>query len=196
MGIVSNKLKQLDACCTEITEQRALVKADIHKEICGFIKMLKRREVELVRQVDQQVEPKLNNLAAQRDEMETIHAQLSSCLSFVRESLRTGSQGEIVKMKKRVVKQIKEMTAEFNADALAPCEEGNVGFATLPSFAKDCQEVGVVYLKVSAEKSYATGKGLEVATVNEKATASVYALDHHGKSYAHNIERIMCELTS
>ncbi len=196
MGVVSDKLKQLDARCTEITEQRALVKASIHKEICGFIEILKRREAELVRQVDQQVEPKLKNLTAQRDEMETIHAQLGSCLSFVRESLRTGSQGEIVKMKKTIVKQINEMMAEFNADALAPCEEANIGFATLPSFANDCQEVGEVYLKACAEKSYATGKGLEVATVNEKASISVYALDHHGKPFAHSIERMTCELTS
>ena len=162
MGIASDKLKQLDAHCTEITEQRALVKANIHKEICGFIEMLKRREAELVRQVDQLVEPKLKNLAAQRDEIETIQAQLGSCLSFVRESLGTGSQGEIVKMKKGVVKQIKEMTAEINADALNSCEVANIGFATLPTFVKDCQEVGEVYLKVCAEKSYATGKSLEV----------------------------------
>ena len=102
-----------------------------------------------------------------------------------------------MKMKKRVVKQIKEMTAEFNADALAPCEIANVGFATLPSFAKDCQGVGEVYLKACAEKCYATGKGLEVAMVNEKATASVFALDYHGKPYARNIiTRIICELTS
>ena len=101
-----------------------------------------------------------------------------------------------MKMKKRVVKQIKEMMAEFNADALAPCEEANVGFSTLPSFAKDCQGVGEVYLKASAEKSYASGKGLEVAMVNEKATASVYALDHHGKPYIRNIARMTCELTS
>ena len=196
MGVVSDMLKQLDARCTEITEQSILVKATIHKEICAFIEILKRREVKLVRQVDQLVEPKLKNLAAQRDDMETIHAQLGSCLSFVMESLRMGSQGEIVKMKKRVVKQIKGMTAEFNADALAPCEIANIGFATLPAFAKDCQDVGEVYLKACAEKTYATGKGLEVATVNERATASVYVLDHHGKPFVHNIARMTCELTS
>ena len=197
MGVVSNKLKQLNSRCTEINEQRALVKANIHKEICGFIETLKRREVELVRQVDQQVEPKLKNLAEQRDEMETIHAQLGSCLSFVKESLRTGSQGEIVKMKKRVVKQIEEMTAEFNADALAPYEEANVGFATLPSFSDDCGQVGDVYVQVVApEASYATGRGLQVAMVNEKATVSVFTLDHHGKPYVRNIDRMTCELTS
>ena len=196
MGIASNKLKQLDARCTEITEQGALVKANIHKEICGFIEMLKRREAELVGQVDQLVEPKLKNLAAQRDEIETIQARFGSCLSFVNESLRTGSQGEIVKMKKRVVKQIKEMTTEFNADALSPCEVANIGFVTSPNFAKDCQEAGELYLKACAEKSYATGKGLKVAIVNEKATASVFALDCDGKPFVHNIDRMTCELTS
>ena len=101
-----------------------------------------------------------------------------------------------MKMKKRVVKQIKEMTAEFNADALNPCEVANVGFATLPSFAKACQEAGEVYLKACAEKSYATGKGLEAAVVSEKATASVFALDHRGKPYTSNVDRITCELIS
>ena len=197
MGIASDKLKQLDARCTEIAEQGALVKANIHKEIRTFIEMLKRREAELVGQVDQLVEPKLKNLAAQRDEIETIQARLGSCLSFVNESLRTGSQGEIVKMKKRVVKQIKEMTTEFNADALSPCEVANVGFVTAPNFKEDCSRVSSVYLQVVAsENCYATGKCLKMATMNEKATASVYALDHHGKPYVHNIDRMTCELTS
>ena len=196
MGIASDKLKQLDARCTEIAEQGALVKANIHKEIRAFIEMLKRREAELVGQVDQLVEPKLKNLAAQRDEIETIQARLGSCLSFVNESLRTGSQGEIVKMKKRVVKQIKEMTTEFNAGALSPCEVANIGFITSPNFAKDCQEAGELYLKACAEKSYATGKGLKVAIVNEKATASVFALDCDGKPFVRNIDRMTCELTS
>ena len=152
--------------------------------------MLKRREAELVRQVDQLVEPKLKNLAAQRDEIETIQAQLSSCLSFVRESLRTGSQGEIVKMKKRVVKQIKEIMSKFNADALVPCEVASVGFVTAPNFSEDCGQVGCVYRQVVApENCNAAGKGLEIAVVNEKAT---------GKPYVHNIhvDRMTCELTS
>ena len=197
MGIASDKLKQLDAHCTEITEQGALVKANIHKEIRAFIEMLKRREAELVGQVDQLVEPKLKNLAAQRDEIETIQAQLGSCLSFVKESLRTGSQGEIVKMRKKVVKQIKEMPTELNTDALTPCEVANIGFVTAPNFSEDCSRVGSVCLQIIApENCYATGKGLEVATMNKKATASVYALDHLGRPCVCNIERITCQLIS
>ena len=65
---------------------------------------------------------KRNNLQAQRDEVETVLTQRYSCLSFVRESLRTGSHGEVMKMKKTVMKQIKEMTADFKPDTMSPCE--------------------------------------------------------------------------
>ena len=158
--------------------------------------MLKVREAELVSQLDQLVQPKLKNLAAQRDEIETIQAQLGSCLSFVTESLRTGSQGEIMKMKKRVVRQINEMTAVFNADALTPCEEANVGFATSPNFANECQNLGDVCFKASTEKSYATGNGIEVTMVNEKVTVFVYALDPNGKPCPHPVDEMTCELVS
>ena len=197
MGIVSDKLKQLDERCTDITKQRALVKDNIDKEIRAFIEMLKRRQAELVRQVDQLVEPKLENLAKQRVEIETTQAQLGSCLSFVNESLRTGSRGEIVKMKKSLVKQIKEMTTEFNADPLTPCEEANIGFVISPSFAKTCSEVGGVYRQIVApENCYATGSGVEVARVDEKATAFVYTFDDHGKPYIRKIHKMTCELVS
>jgi sugar lactone lactonase YvrE len=89
------------------------------------------------------------------------------------------------------------MTAEFNADALAPCEEANIGFASLPHCSYVCGQVGSVYVQaVAPESCYATGKGLEVATVKEKALASLYALDHHGKPFARKIERMMCKLAS
>ena len=79
----------------------------------------------------QYIQTKKKNLAAQKDEVETVHTQLASCLSFVRESLRTGSQGEVMKMKKAVVKQIKEMTDNFKPDMLPPCEPANVKFHSI-----------------------------------------------------------------
>ena len=186
--IVDKKLKNLDARCTEITDQRTVTVTDIRRAIQGFIEILKRREAELIGLVDQVVDPKLKNLAAQRDEMETVQARLGSCLSFVSECLQTGSQGEILKMRKRVVKQIETMTAEFNEDTLSPCEEANVRFATVPSFADACRQIGDVYIPVVAPGNcYATGKGLEVAVVNEKATACVHTLDQCGKCFDQGI---------
>ena len=89
----------------------------------------------------QHIQTKKKNLAAQKDEVETVHTQLVSCLSFVRESLRTGSQGEVMKMKKAVVKQIKEMTDNFKPDMLPPCEPANVKFIPSPELTKSLPAV-------------------------------------------------------
>ena len=198
VGVVDVKIKQLDARCAEITNRRDLVAANIHKEVQGFIEILKAREAELVNEVEQVVQGKLKNLAAQRDEMENIQARVGSCLSFVSECLQVGSEGEIMKMKKRVVGQVNTTTAEFNVDTLAPCEDANFEFVVAPNFADACHQVGDVYVPAAVpKKCYATGKGLEVAVVNEKATACVYTLDQHEENLNCSIvEEIVVEITS
>ena len=71
---------------------------------------------------------KKKNLAAQKDELETAQTQLTSCLSFVGDSLKRGSQGEVMKIKKGVMKQIKVKTVTFKLDFLPPGEPSTVRF--------------------------------------------------------------------
>ena len=47
----------------------------------------------------------------------------------MQESLRTGSQGEILDMKKPFVLQVKEMMAEFKPETLVPEEQADLTFA-------------------------------------------------------------------
>ena len=196
-SIVKDRLKGLNTRHCDVCEQRDRLKADIHREIQSFIDILRRREAELVNKLEQVAQAKLKKLEAQRDEMESILAHRDSCSSFVTESLRTGCEEEIVKMRKRVVEQIKEMTAEFNEDDLSPCEEANIAFRTLPIFIDECSQVGDVYLaSVAAENCHATGKGLEVTEVNENVSVFVHALDQHKMPYTSNINEITCQLVS
>ena len=196
-SIVKEKLKGLNARHCEVSEQRDQLKADIHREIQSFIDILRRREAELVNKVEQVAQAKLKKLEAQKDKMESILAHRDSCLSFVTESLRTGCDEEIVRMRKRVVEQIEEMTAEFNKDDLSPCEKANIAFRTSPVLIDECSQVGDVYLaSVATENCCATGKGLEVAEVNENVSVFVHAFDQHKMSYTSNINEITCELVS
>ena len=122
LGVVSKAPEQFGLWSHELDELEVALEVNIGKEIRKLQELLEARKVELVDQMKQHIQMKRKNLAAQKDEVETIHSQLASCLSFVRESLRTGSQGEVMKMKKTVVKQIKEMTDNFKLDMLPPCE--------------------------------------------------------------------------
>ena len=96
------------------------------------------------------IQTKRKSLAAQKDaEVKTVHTQLVSCLSFVRENLRTGSQEEMMKMKKAVTKQIKELSDNFKPDILPPCELANVTFISF-DLTQACQQFGEMYFQRNA----------------------------------------------
>ena len=155
------------------------------------------RKAELVSQMKQLIQAKRKNIAAQKDVVETVHTQLASCLSFVRESLKTGSQGEVMKMKKAVMKQIKKMTDDFNPVMLPPCEVTNIKFVQSSELVQACQQFGEVILKQACPQNcYATGKGLEVAKLGEEATAILHVVDDKGKANSAPAESLTCELVS
>ena len=198
LGVVSKALEQFDVRSHELDDLQVAIEANIQQQIQQFQELLEMRKAELISQLQQYIQTKKKNLAAQKDEMETVHTQLASCLSFVRESLRTGSQGEVMKMKKAVVKQIKEMTDNFKPDMLPPCEPANVRFIASPELTQACQQFGEVYLqKLSLEKCYATGRGLEfVAKPGERATAVLHVVDQKEKACTTPVETLTCELAS
>jgi hypothetical protein len=195
LGVVSKALEQYGLRSQELDELEVAMEANIGQEIRKLQEILEARKAELVGQMKQLIQTKRKNLAAQKDEMETVHAQLASCLSFVRESLRTGSEGEVMKMKKAVVKQIKEITDNFKPDMLPPCELADVEFIPLPELTEACQQFGDVCIpKVTPEKCYITGKGMEVAEVGERTTAFLHVVDQNGEACTVPVEAVISEL--
>ena len=198
LDTVTKSLQQLDTQCQQITDQREALVGNIHKTIQQLQDALEARKTELIGKLDQITQQKLKTLAAQRDQIELVQTQLSSCLDFVKESLRTGSEGEILAMKKPVVKQVEEITAEFKAEVLVPQEQADIRFsASTPEFTQTCQQFGQVYSNpASPERCYATGKGLQVATVGKQATVILHAIDADGKECEQPLVNTSCELVS
>ena len=198
LGVVTTALEQLDVRSLELDDLQATLEASMQQQIRKLQELLEARKAELIDQLQQLIQVKKKNLAAQKDEMETVHTQLASCLSFVRESLRTGSQGEVMKIKKAVVKQIKEMTDNFKPDMLPPCEPANVKSVASSELASACcRQFGKIYLQqASPEKCHATGKGLEVAKLGERTTAVLHVVDGKEKACTTPVETLTCELIS
>ena len=191
---INKAIEKIDTQSKTVKTNMEAIEADIQKKVGELHELLEFRKAELMSQLSQTVQQKLKNLAVQKDEVETVQIQLVSCLSFVRESLRTGSQGEVMKMKKGVIRQIKEMTDSIEPDKLPPCESLKLRFSLSPELSQICRQFGELkILNVSPEKSYATGKGLEVALQGEKATAIVHI---EGRVCPMSIESLTCELTS
>ena len=194
LDVVNKALAQLDKQSQELNDQGAANEAGIDQQINELIDALKAKKVEMIGQNKHLIQTKLKNLAAQKDELETIQTQLVSCLSFVRNSIKTGSQGEVMRMEKAVTKQIKEITEHLQPDMLPPCEPINVKFKIAKP--TQLQKLIEVFLQqISPEKCYATGRGLEIVESGERATAVLHVVDHKGNPSTSPVESVTCELS-
>ena len=195
---ITKALAQLDARCAEISDQRAAVEADVHTTFGKLQHILDTRKTELIGQLHHITQRKLKGLAVQRDQLETTLAQLSSCLGFMRERLKTGSQEEVLLMKSSVVKQVKELTTTFPPDMLKPSTEADVIFSALEDVATACRNYGQVSALglPDTSKCHVTGKCIEAAVVGEMSTAVLQAINFKGQPCEEPIQSSECELVS
>ena len=195
---VKKALAHFERRCGEISDQRAAIEADVHKRFRQLREMLDVRETEVICQLHQLTQRKLKSLAVQRDQIETLLARLGSCIGFMRESLETGRQAEVLMMKTAVVKQVKELTTTFSPDLLEPSKKADMTFSAPTDFVAACQKYGQVSAPgfPDPSKCHTTGKGTEAAVVGETATALLQAIDFRGQPCEEPILSLECELVS
>ena len=196
--IIEKALAELNTCCGEISDQRAAIEDNIHVTFRRLREVLTVRETELIGQLHQMTQAKLKSLAAQSDQIETTLAKLNSCLHFMRESLRTGNENNVLMMKANTVQQVKELTTPFQQDMLKPNTEADMIFSALADMTAMCQDYGKVLSPDLLDPSncQVTGKGVEAANVMEKSTVLLQAVNLGGKLYEKPIMSLECELES
>lgn len=111
-------------------------------------------------------EGKLKGLAVQRDLIETTLVQLSSCLHFLRESLKTDNERYLLRMKINTMEKIEDLTTPLQADTLKPSAAADVTFTatTTSSLTKMCKKYGKIFIPdflPDPSKCHCTGKGLK-----------------------------------
>ena len=196
LATVNQALHTFDARSQEVQDQKAVVQEEIHRKIDQLHQVLERRRTELIGQLDQLTQHKLKTLAAQRDQVELLHTQLTSCLEYMEGSLKTGTQGEILEMKAPLLKQINQITANFNPDTLAPEEEANIFLFADSDFHHACEKFAEVVVPQSAcpDKCYSAGNGLKSATVGQPMTVTVHTIDQQGKETHQPLKALTAEL--
>ena len=188
---VNKALEDLKSLSGEITSQRQDLETKIRAEIRLAHQALETREGDLISQLDQMTREKLKNVAAQQDQLELVATRLKSCCGFLQESLRTGSQIEILAMRKSFVQQVQDVTSSFKPEFLEPEEVADLVFLS-----NRIEQFGqVIASPVCREKCSAEGDGLKLAVVRETATATVKVVDQKGREYRRPVE-VSCELVS
>ena len=196
--IMKETLAQLDARCEGISYQRAATAVNIHVTFRRLQEVLDVRETELIAQLDQVTQGKLKGLAAQQNEIETTLAQLCSCLHFMRESLRTGNEGDVLMLKTNTVRQVKELTIPFQPDILEPNTDADIVFSAPADITSACRSYGQVFAAglPDPSKCHVTGKVAEVAVVGEKCTAILQAINFGGELCKESIKSLECNCVS
>ena len=194
IATLETAVESVDTRCAAVVEQKTAVVAEIHTAMAHLRLALEAREAELVGQAEQMAQQKLKTLAAQRDGFELQLGQLRSCQDFVEDIRRTCSQGEILRVKSSLVKQVNDLTGSFKPETLALAERADMKFAYSLSELVTCQQFGKVYF--GPEKCRASGEGIKVAMKGQKVTVTVEALDKEGKAYLRLVDSLRCELVA
>ena len=195
---VNNALVEFDRRSGEISDQQPAIEAKIHDTIRRLHEVLDMRKTELISQLHHMTQSKLKDLAAQRDQVETIQAQLNSCLDFVDDSFRTDSQGEVLMMKTTIVKQVHDLATPLKPCLLKPNIEADIKFSCPADITASCQSFGQVISSGSPDlfRCHATGKGLEVGNVRKTSTAVLQAFNYKGEPCKEPIRSLECKLVS
>ena len=194
--LASKALEKLDVRRREITDQQAALQAQIHKSSQQLHEIIDLRERELTNKLNYITQEKLSELASQREQIETTLAQLGSCLDNVKEKLRTGTQGVVLRMKTTLVKQVKDLTTEFEPDDMELYTDANITFSSSHVAAEACREHGLVSSFTIEDPShlYAISKVTDVATVGKMLTATF--IQSGEESHENLMESLKCELVS
>ena len=183
-------LVNLDGRHAEIVEHGGKIATNIHSKFDEIRRSLDAREGELMAELEGHTQQQLKTLSAQREEVEILQTQRSSCLHFVRESIRTGSPGDVLKMKQGVVKQVRELVDTFDPNTLEPRETPNTCFVPSAQLVKDCKEFGALccaniprkaitgqkvtaYCRIISPKKSAPPEAKFISKITDKATNCV-----------------------
>ena len=197
LASVNKALEGLKSLCGDITSQRQTLEREIRVEIDLGHQALREREELLVSQLDQLTQQKMKSVAAQQDQLELVATRLKSCCGFLQESLRTGSQVEILAMAQSFVQQVKDVTTSFKPGTLEPEEAANMEFhRNKKKLKKTHERFGLIFADpVCPAKCCAEGDGLKLAVVEERSTATVQVVDKEGKKHT-DLVKVSCELVS
>ena len=181
LGIVSGAITEVKSRSDRLETRGKQTKERIRGTIDRLHDLLEARKRELSSQVDDLVKASRKSLDTQCGEFELTQTQLSSCVEFVEESLRTGTHEEVLSLKKQVVERAEQMTRDFDPAQFQLKPEPTFLF-THEELAPACKSFGVTSLTpLCIPQCYATGPGLKYSNINEDNELSFYTVIEGGE---------------
>ena len=176
----------------EVTKQGEDVKKQIHTQSQLIINLVQQSERQLVQQVDTAVQQKIQLLTKQREVAETVLKQLKGCEEFVEQSLKVGTQQQILREKQNMVQVMTTVNQDVNPVVFQPIEEPNITFTSNQTLVDKYKGIGEF-------KSKTFGKSVFVKNIcyaGKKSTVTLNLQTQDGVPFSVPLSLVSCELSS
>ena len=195
---IKRALAHLETRCGEIAGHQASIEIDIHDSIRQLYEILDIRKKELLGQLNQIAQEKMDCLRAQKDKLEATRMEIRAVLDKMRQNLRSESPGEALSDKTVTVTQAKQLASPLPPDLLTPTTDANMIFSAAADIPEQCQKYGQVLVPSlpDATKCHMAGKSVESTAVGKKATTILQAINFVGEPCREEIRSLECELVS
>lgn len=191
---VNQALINMDANANAIVTQRDALEEEIVSTIQGLQTRLEEMKGKFLSTLNKLTDRKLDRLASQKETIEVVQAQLTGTVHFAEERLSTGTDGEILAMKKYVITQTEAIVRDLDPDILIPCDRANIVFDS--QFLREAffEQEAVYTSRVCPMKCVAVGENLHLTRVKETTKVTVLIKDEYGENIAEPLENITAEL--
>ena len=197
LSYIDGANSKVETRSTYVAKQAEDLQSRIDSEITQMQMVLERRKKELKKKVDQIAHDKQHALKVQGEQLTLAHTQLSTYLKVVTQSLKKGSDRQVLMLRKAVEQRVEEITAEYSEIPLTPVEEANVHFMPDDEALEMCGNFGHVFSSsVCPGKCHARGGGLERAVMGEEASVTLTALTQDGEKCTEKLQHVRVELVS
>ena len=176
----------------DVTKQGEDVKKQIYTYSQLIIDLVQQSQRQLVKQVDTVVQQKIRLLTKQREEAETVLKQLKGCEEFVEQSLKVGTQQQILREKQNMVQVMTTVNQDVNPVVFQPIEEANITFTSNHTLLDKYQGIGEL-------KSKPFGKSILVKNacyVGKKSTITLKLQTQDESPLSVPLSLISCDLSS
>jgi DNA-binding beta-propeller fold protein YncE len=143
LASVDQTIAELKARSSRLDGQGVEAKGKVDAEVDKLHAILEAHRRDLHSEIDGKVREGKKELAAQMDRHQLRQAQLSSCVEFVEGSLQSGTQEEVLSMKRQVEQRAREMADQFKPQQLELGPEKEVR-VVCRDFSSACQTLGDV----------------------------------------------------
>ena len=177
----------------EVTKQGD-VKKQIHTHSQLIINLAQQSQRQLLQQVDTVVQQKIQLLTKQREKAETVFKQLKGCEEFVEQSMKVGTQQQILREKQNMIQVMTTVNQDVNPVVFQPIEEANITFTSNHTLLDKYEGIGQL-------KSKTFGKLILVKNacymyIGKKSTITFNLHTQDGYPFSVPLSLISCELSS